>query len=221
MEISEILSHVDHTLLTQTATWAEIRQICDDAVNYKTASVCIPPSYVKRAAEYLAGRLPVCTVIGFPNGYATTAVKVLETKDALQNGAEEIDMVINLGYVKDGRFDLALDEIRQLKAACAGHILKVIVETCLLTEEEKIRMCEVVTESGADFIKTSTGFSTAGATFADVELFSKHVGPNVRIKAAGGIGSLEDAEKFIRLGASRLGTSRIVKIVKNEEAHGY
>lgn len=221
MEISEILSHVDHTLLTQTATWAEIRRICDDAVNYKTASVCIPPSYVKRAAEYLAGRIPVCTVIGFPNGYATTAVKVLETKDALQNGAEEIDMVINLGYVKDGRFDLVLDEIRQLKAASAGHILKVIVETCLLTEEEKIRMCEVVTESGADFIKTSTGFSTAGATFADVELFSKHVGPNVRIKAAGGIGSLEDAEKFIRLGASRLGTSRIVKIIKSEEAHGY
>ncbi len=221
MEISEILSHVDHTLLTQTATWAEIRRICDDGVNYKTASVCIPPSYVKRAAEYLAGRIPVCTVIGFPNGYATTAVKVLETKDALQNGAEEIDMVINLGYVKDGRFDLVLEEIRQLKAVSAGHILKVIVETCLLTEEEKIRMCEVVTESGADFIKTSTGFSTAGATFADVELFSKHVGPNVRIKAAGGIGSLEDAEKFIRLGASRLGTSRIVKIIKSEEAHGY
>lgn len=221
MEIHEILSHVDHTLLTQTATWAEIRQICDDAVKYRTASVCIPPSYVKRAAEYLSGRIPVCTVIGFPNGYATTAVKVLETKDALQNGAAEIDMVVDLGQVKDGRFDLVLDEIRQIKAACGKHILKVIVETCLLTKEEKIRMCEVVTESGADFIKTSTGFSTAGATFEDVELFAQHVGPNVRIKAAGGIGSLEDAERFIKLGASRLGTSRIVKIIKNEEAHGY
>ncbi len=221
MEIREILSHVDHTLLAQTATWEEIRQICDDAVKYKTASVCIPPSYVRRSAGYLAGRVPVCTVIGFPNGYATTAVKTAETKDALQNGAEEIDMVVNLGYVKDGRFDLVLDEIRQIKAACGGHILKVIVETCLLTEQEKIRMCEIVTESGADFIKTSTGFSTAGATFEDVALFAKHVGPNVRIKAAGGIASLEDAEKFIRLGASRLGTSRIVKIIKKEEAHGY
>ena len=221
MEIREILSHVDHTLLTQTATWEEIRQICDDAVKYKTASVCIPPAYVKRAAGYLAGRIPVCTVIGFPNGYATTAVKVAETKDALQNGAEEIDMVINLGYVKDGRFDLVLDEIRQMKAACGGHILKVIVEACLLTGQEKIRMCEVVTESGADFIKTSTGFSAAGATFEDVALFKKHVGPNVRIKAAGGIASLGDAEEFLRLGASRLGTSRIVKIIKKEEAHGY
>lgn len=221
MEIREILSRVDHTLLTQTATWPEIRQICDDAAKYQTASVCIPPSYVGRCAEYLAGRVPVCTVIGFPNGYATTAVKVFETKDALQNGAEEIDMVANLGYVKDGRFDLVLDEIRQIKAACGSHVLKVIIETCLLTEEEKIRMCGVVTESGADFIKTSTGFSTAGATFEDVALFAKHVGPNVRIKAAGGISSLADAEKFISLGAARLGTSRIVKIIKNEEAHGY
>lgn len=221
MEIREILSRVDHTLLTQTATWPEIRQICDDAAKYQTASVCIPPSYVRRCAGYLAGRVPVCTVIGFPNGYATTAVKVFETKDALQNGAEEIDMVANLGYVKEGKFDLVLDEIRQIKAACGSHVLKVIIETCLLTEEEKIRMCEIVTESGADFIKTSTGFSTAGATFEDVALFAKHVGPNVRIKAAGGISSLADAEKFISLGAARLGTSRIVKIIKNEEAHGY
>jgi deoxyribose-phosphate aldolase len=221
MEIREILSRVDHTLLTQTATWPEIRQICDDAAKYQTASVCIPPSYVSRCAEYLAGRVPVCTVIGFPNGYATTAVKIFETKDALQNGAEEIDMVANLGYVKEGRFDLMLDEIRQIKAACGSHVLKVIIETCLLTEEEKIRMCGVVTESGADFIKTSTGFSTAGATFEDVALFAKNVGPNVSIKAAGGISSLADAEKFISLGAARLGTSRIVKIIKNEEAHGY
>lgn len=221
MEIHEILSRVDHTLLTQTATWSEIRQICDDAAKYQTASVCIPPSYVSRCAGYLAGRVPVCTVIGFPNGYATTAVKVFETKDALQNGAEEIDMVANLGYVKEGRFDLVLDEIRRIKETCGSHVLKVIIETCLLTEEEKIRMCGVVTESGADFIKTSTGFSTAGATFEDVALFAKHVGPNVRIKAAGGISSLTDAEKFISLGAARLGTSRIVKIIKNEEARGY
>ena len=221
MEIREILSRVDHTLLTQTATWAEIRQICDDAAKYQTASVCIPPTYVSRCAEYLAGRVPVCTVIGFPNGYATTAAKAFEAKDALQNGAEEIDMVANLGYVKEGRFDLVLDEIKRIKAACGSHILKVIIETCLLTEEEKIRMCGVVTESGADFIKTSTGFSTAGATFEDVALFAKHVGPNVSIKAAGGISSLADAEKFISLGAARLGTSRIVKIIKNEEAHGY
>ena len=221
MEIREILSRVDHTLLTQTATWPEIRQICDDAVKYQTASVCIPPSYVRRCAGYLAGRVPVCTVIGFPNGYATAAVKIFETKDALLNGAEEIDMVANLGYIKDGRFDLVLDEIRQIKAACGSHFLKVIVETCLLTEAEKIRMCEIVTESGADFIKTSTGFSTAGATFEDVALFAAHVGPNVRIKAAGGISSLADAEKFISLGAARLGTSRIVKIIKNAEAHGY
>lgn len=221
MEIREILSRVDHTLLTQTATWPDIRQICDDAAKYQTASVCIPPSYASRCAEYLAGRVPVCTVIGFPNGYAMTDVKVFETKDALQNGAEEIDMVANLGYIKEGRFDLVLDEIRQIKAACGFHVLKVIIETCLLTKAEKIRMCETVTESGADFIKTSTGFSTAGATFEDVALFAAHVGPNVRIKAAGGISSLADAEKFISLGAARLGTSRIVKIIKNEEAHGY
>lgn len=221
MDHQEILSKVDHTLLTQTATWDEIQQICDDAVKYRTASVCIPASYVKRAKEYVGGKMAVCTVIGFPNGYSTTAVKVFEAKDAIQNGADEIDMVINIGYVKDGRYDLQLDEIKQVKAACGTHLLKVIIETCLLTDAEKIKMCEVVTESGADFIKTSTGFSTAGATFDDVALFAAHVGPNVRIKAAGGIKTMDDAEKFVSLGASRLGTSRIIKIIKNEEAHGY
>lgn len=221
MDHQEILSKVDHTLLTQTATWDEIKQICDDAVKYRTASVCIPASYVKRAKEYVGGKMAVCTVIGFPNGYSTTAVKVFEAKDAIQNGADEIDMVMNIGYVKDGLYDLQLDEIKQVKAACGTHLLKVIIETCLLTDAEKIKMCEVVTESGADFIKTSTGFSTAGATFDDVALFAAHVGPNVRIKAAGGIKTMEDAEKFVSLGASRLGTSRIIKIIKNEEAHGY
>lgn len=221
MNHQEILSKVDHTLLTQTATWDEMKQICDDAVKYRTASVCIPASYVKRAKEYVGGKMAVCTVIGFPNGYSTTAVKVFEAKDAIQNGADEIDMVINIGYVKDGLYDLQLDEIKQVKAACGTHLLKVIIETCLLTDAEKIKMCEVVTESGADFIKTSTGFSTAGATFDDVALFAAHVGPNVRIKAAGGIKTMEDAEKFVSLGASRLGTSRIIKIIKNEEAHGY
>lgn len=221
MDYQTILSMVDHTLLTQTATWAEIRQICDDAMQYRTASVCIPASYVKRAKEYMGDRMAVCTVIGFPNGYSTTASKVFETKDAIANGADEIDMVVNIGYIKDGLYDLQLDEIRQIKAACGDRILKVIIETCLLTEEEKIRMCQIVTESGADFIKTSTGFSTAGATFADVELFRKHVGPQVRIKAAGGISSMDDAQHFIELGASRLGTSRIIKLIKNEEAHGY
>jgi len=221
MNHQEILSKVDHTLLTQTATWDEMKQICDDAVKYRTASVCIPASYVKRAKEYVGGKMAVCTVIGFPNGYSTTAVKVFEAKDAIQNGADEIDMVINIGYVKDGLYDLQLDEIKQVKAACGTHLLKVIIETCLLTDAEKIKMCEVVTESGADFIKTSTGFSTAGATFDDVALFAAHVGPNVRIKAAGGIKTMEDAEKFVSLGASRLGTSRIIKIIKNEEANGY
>lgn len=221
MNQKEILEKVDHTLLTQTATWAEIKQICDDAVQYGTASVCIPASYVKRAKEYVGDKMAVCTVIGFPNGYATTAVKVFEAKDAIQNGADEIDMVINLGYVKDGLYDLQLEEIKQVKAACGSRILKVIIETCLLTEEEKIKMCEVVTKSGADFIKTSTGFSTAGATFEDVALFKKHVGPNVKIKAAGGIKTMDDAERFVSLGASRLGTSRIIKLIKNEEAHGY
>lgn len=221
MDHQKILRMVDHTLLTQTATWEEIKQICDDAIQFGTASVCIPASYVKRAKEYVGDRMAVCTVIGFPNGYSTTATKVFEAKDAIANGADEIDMVVNLGYVKDGRFDLLLDEIRQIKGACGSHILKVIVETCLLTEEEKIRMCQIVTESGADFIKTSTGFSSAGATFDDVALFRQYVGPHVRIKAAGGISSLEDAERFIELGATRLGTSRIIKLIKNEEAHGY
>lgn len=221
MDIQKILSAVDHTLLKQDSTWEQIQQICDDAMKYHTASVCIPASYVKRVKDYVGDRMAVYTVIGFPNGYSTTATKVFETKDALANGANEIDMVINIGWVKDGRYEDVLSEIRKMKAACGDHILKVIIETCLLTEEEKIRMCEVVTESGADFIKTSTGFSTAGATFEDVALFRKHVGKNVRIKAAGGISSLEDAEKFMQLGAQRLGTSRIIKIIKQEEAHGY
>lgn len=214
MEIQDILSKVDHTLLAQTATWEEIRQICDDGIRYHTASVCIPASYVERAAQYVQGKTAICTVIGFPNGYDTTAAKVFEAADAVKNGADEIDMVINLGYVKDGMYDKVLDEIGQVKNACDGKILKVIIETCLLTREEKIKMCEIVTESGADFIKTSTGFSSAGATFEDVELFAEHVGKNVRIKAAGGISTLEDAVKFISLGAARLGTSRIVKLAK-------
>lgn len=221
MEYSEILKHVDHTLLLQGATWDEIRQICDDAVTYQTASVCIPPSYVKQASEYLGDRMAVCTVIGFPNGYMTTKAKEFETKDALENGASEIDMVINIGWLKDKKYDLIEEEIRTLKAACGDRILKVIIETCLLTDEEKIKMCEIVTKAGADYIKTSTGFSTAGATFADIELFAKHIGPQVKMKAAGGISSLDDAEKFLKLGADRLGTSRIVKLVKKEEATGY
>lgn len=215
MNIQDILSICDHTLLLQTATWSEIQQICDDAMKYNTASVCIPPCYVKQAADYMQGKIKVCTVIGFPNGNCTTATKVFETKDAVANGADEIDMVINVGWLKAKEYDLVLDEIKQIKAACDGRILKVIIETCLLTEDEKIKMCEIVTESGADYIKTSTGFSTAGATFYDIALFAKHVGPDVKIKAAGGISSIEDAEKFIELGANRLGTSRIVKIVKN------
>lgn len=221
MDQKEILKHVDHTLLLQGATWEEIRQICDDAVKYRTASVCIPPSYVKQASEYLDGKMAVCTVIGFPNGYMTTAAKEFETKDALANGASEIDMVINIGWLKDKKYDLLEEEIRTLKKACGEKILKVIIETCLLTDEEKIRMCEIVTAAGADYIKTSTGFSTAGATFDDIRLFSGHIGPNVKMKAAGGISSMDDAEKFLELGADRLGTSRIVKLVKNEEATGY
>ena len=216
MERNEIYRRVDHTLLAQTATWEEIRGICDDALAYETASVCIPPSYVGRAKEYLGDRMAVCTVIGFPNGYNTTAVKVFETEDAVANGADEIDMVINIGWLKDREYDRLRDEIRQVKAACAGRILKVIIETCLLSEEEKVRMCGIVTEAGADFIKTSTGFSTAGATFDDIRLFAEHVGEGVRMKAAGGIKSFGDAEEFIRLGADRLGTSRIVKIAKKE-----
>lgn len=221
MEIKEILAHVDHTLLTQTAGWDEIRQICDDAIAYGTASVCIPPSYVKQAKEYVQDKMAVCTVIGFPNGYMTTAAKEFETKDALLNGADEIDMVINIGWVKDGKFDAVEEEIRTLKAACGEKILKVIIETCLLTDEEKIALCHAVTNAGADFIKTSTGFSKAGATFEDIKLFSEHIGPGVRMKAAGGISSMEDAEKFLELGADRLGTSRIVKIVKIEASAGY
>lgn len=221
MDHKEMLKHVDHTLLLQTATWDEIRKICDDAVEYSTASVCIPPCYVKEAADYLAGRIPVCTVVGFPNGNMTTAAKAFETKDAIENGAEEIDMVINIGWLKDGRYDLVENEIRTLKEVCGDKILKVIIETCLLTDEEKIKMCELVTKAGADYIKTSTGFSKAGATFADIELFAKHIGPKVKMKAAGGISSLEDAEKFLALGADRLGTSRIVKLIRNEQATGY
>jgi deoxyribose-phosphate aldolase len=216
MDEKQLLNKVDHTLLAQTATWAEIKEICDDAIFYQTASVCIPPSYVKRVKEYVGNRMKVCTVIGFPNGYNTTAVKVFETKDAIVNGADEIDMVINLGDVKDKKFDLVLAEIKALKEACGTKILKVIIETCLLTEEEKIKMCELVTEAKADYIKTSTGFSTAGATFEDVALFKKYVGNDVKIKAAGGIASFDDAEQFVALGASRLGTSRLVKISKEQ-----
>ncbi len=221
MNQKDILAIVDHTLLLQTATWEEIKAICDDGIKYETASVCIPTCYVKQAKDYMNGKCKVCTVIGFPNGNYTTATKVFETKDAVANGADEIDMVINVGMLKAKEYDYVLNEIKAIKEACDGRILKVIIETCLLTDEEKIKMCEIVTTSGADFIKTSTGFSTAGATFADVELFAKHVGPNVKIKAAGGISSMADAEKFIELGASRLGTSRIVKIVKNEQGSGY
>lgn len=221
MDIKEIMSHVDHTLLTQTASWREIQTICDEAIEFKTASVCIPPSYVKQAKEYVGERTAVCTVIGFPNGYMTTAAKEAETRNALENGADEIDMVINIGWVKDGLYDQVEEEIRSLKAVCGERILKVIIETCLLTEEEKIRMCQVVTAAGADYIKTSTGFSKAGATFEDIRLFADHVGPKVKIKAAGGISSLDDAREFLRLGADRLGTSRMIKLAKNEAASGY
>ncbi len=216
MDIKEILNHCDHTLLKQEATWDQIREIADDAIKYNTASICIPPCYIKRAKEYVGDKVKLCTVIGFPNGNMTPATKVFETKDAIANGADEIDMVINIGELKAKNYDYVLDEIRKIKDACDGRILKVIIETCLLTDDEKIKMCELVTEAGADYIKTSTGFSTAGATFEDVELFAAHVGPNVKIKAAGGIGSIADAEKFMALGADRLGTSRIVKIVKGE-----
>ena len=214
MDMKEIVSHVDHTLLSQTATWEEIRKICDDGIAYHTASVCIPPSYVKQAAEYVQGKVTICTVVGFPNGYMTTAAKEFETRDALANGADEIDMVINIGWLKDQKYDRIESEIRRLKSVCGEMILKVIVETCLLTDEEKIKMCEIVTSAGADYIKTSTGFSTAGATFHDIELFSKHVGPHVKMKAAGGISSIEDGKTFLKLGADRLGTSRIIKLVK-------
>ena len=216
-ELKNILSRVDHTLLAQGATWNEIKAICDDGIKYGCASVCIPASYVKQAAGYVDGKIAVCTVIGFPNGYDTTAAKCFEAADAVKNGASEVDMVINIGWVKDGLYDKVLDEIRQIKAACGGKLLKVIIETCLLTDAEKIELCRVVSESGADYIKTSTGFSTGGATFHDVELFAKHVKPGVKIKAAGGIADLNDAKDFIALGADRLGTSRIVKAVKAME----
>lgn len=217
MDTKKILSMVDHTLLLQTSTGEEIRALCDDAIHYGTASVCIPPCFVQQAKEYVGDQMKICTVIGFPNGNHTTATKVFETIDAVNNGADEIDMVINVGMLKAKNYDYVLNEIREIKDACGDKILKVIIETCLLTDEEKIRMCEIVTESGADFIKTSTGFSTGGATFDDIALFAEHVGEKVKIKAAGGISSMEDAEKFIALGASRLGTSRIVKIVKGSE----
>ena len=214
MDRNQIMEKVDHTLLAQTATWEEIERICSQAIKYNTASVCIPPSYVKRAADYLNGKIKVCTVIGFPNGYNTTKVKIAETEDALQNGADEIDMVINLGDVKNSQFHKVKAEIKALKQICGDQVLKVIIETCLLTREEKIKMCQVVSESGADFIKTSTGFSTAGATFEDIRLFKENVAPHVKIKAAGGISSFDDAEKFVELGADRLGTSRLVKILE-------
>lgn len=217
MDRNEILKYVDHTLLTQTATWEEIRQILDDGMKYHTASACIPAAYVKQAAEYTAGRLPVCTVIGFPNGYSTTETKIFEARDAIANGAEEIDMVINIGHVKDRRYQEVEEEIRRIHEACDGKILKVIIETCLLTEEEKIRMCEIVTSAGAEYIKTSTGFSTAGATPEDVALMKAHVGKGVKIKAAGGIASFADAEEMIRRGAERLGTSRLIKIMKQAD----
>ena len=221
MNIEKILSCVDHTLLAQTATWDDIKVICDDGMKYKTASVCIPPSFVKIAKDYIGDEPAVCTVIGFPNGYNTTAVKLAETEDALENGADEIDMVINIGALKSKHYDYILNEIKMLKEACGNKILKVIIETCLLTDEEKIKMCALVTEAGADFIKTSTGFSTGGATVEDIKLFAAHIGKHVRMKAAGGIKSLEDAQAFIDLGCSRLGTSSIVKILKNQEAAGY
>ena len=220
MDISQILSKCDHTLLAQTSTWEEIKAICDDGIKYATASVCIPASFVKQAKEYVGDKLAICTVIGFPNGYATTAAKCFMATDAVDNGADEVDMVINIGWAKEGKWAEITAEIAAIKAACKGKLLKVIIETCLLTDEEKIALCKCVTDAKADYIKTSTGFSTAGATFADVELFAKHIGPDVKIKAAGGISSLEDAEKFIELGASRLGTSRIVKIAKGLKNDG-
>ena len=217
MEISEILAKCDHTLLAPAATWADIQAICDDGMQFKTASVCIPASFVQQAKAYVGNNLAICTVIGFPNGYATTAAKCFMAYDAVTHGADEVDMVVNIGWVKEGKFDAVTEEIRQVKAHCCGKILKVIIETCLLTDAEKIALCKCVTDGGADYIKTSTGFSTAGATFEDVALFAKHIGPKVKIKAAGGISSLEDAKKFIALGADHLGTSRLVKIAKGQE----
>lgn len=221
MEIKEILKYVDHTLLKQESTWEQMKVICDDAMKFSTASVCVPPSFVKQCKDYCGDKMKICTVIGFPNGYNTTAVKVFETEDALKNGADEIDMVINIGWVKDKKFDLIKEEIKAIKNACGDKILKVIIETCLLTDEEKIEMCKIVTEAKADFIKTSTGFSTAGATREDIKLFSENIGENVKMKAAGGIASLIDAEDFLKLDAQRLGTSRIVSIAKSEQGSGY
>lgn len=221
MNIKEILAKADHTQLAQTATWEDIKKLINEAIEYKTASVCIPASYVKRAVEYADDKMVICTVIGFPNGYSSKDTKVFETKEAIENGAKEIDMVININELKNKNYDYVLDEIKQIKKACGDLILKVIIETSLLTEEEKIKMCEIVSESGADYIKTSTGFAKGGATFEDIKLFKEHVAPEVKIKAAGGISSIDDAIKFIELGASRLGTSRLVKLAKNEEAEGY
>ena len=216
MELEEILKKVDHTLLSQTASLEEIKHICDDGIKYDTASVCIPASFVKQVKDYVGDRIKICTVIGFPNGYSTTAVKVFETQDAIDNGADEIDMVINIGWLKDKRYDDITNEIKAIKEACGKKLLKVIIETCLLSDDEKIKMCEIVTAAGADYIKTSTGFSTAGATFDDIKLFKEHVGDQVKIKASGGIKSIDDAIKFIELGADRLGTSRLVKIAKEK-----
>ena len=221
MEIKEILKYVDHTLLKQESTWGQMKVICDDAIKFSTASVCVPPSFVKQCKEYCGEKMKICTVIGFPNGYNTTAVKVFETEDALRNGADEIDMVINIGWAKEKKFQLIKEEIKAVKKACGEKVLKVIIETCLLSEDEKKEMCKIVTEAGADFIKTSTGFSTAGATRDDIELFSENIGENVKMKAAGGIASLADAEDFLKLGAERLGTSRIVSIAKSEQGSGY
>lgn len=221
MDVKNILARCDHTLLKQESTWAQIKEICDDGMKYACASVCIPAGYVKQAAEYVGDELKICTVIGFPNGYSTTTVKVFETEDAIKNGADEIDMVINIGWAKDGRWEDILEEIKAIKSSCAGRILKVIIEACLLTPKEKIKLCEVVSQSGADYIKTSTGFSTGGATREDVALFREHVASHVKIKAAGGITSMQDAEDFVALGADRLGTSRIVKLVKGMDGEGY
>ena len=221
MDKKKILSTVDHTLLSQTATWEDIKRICDEGMKYEVASICIPPSYIREAKNYVGDKLALCTVIGFPNGYMTKATKIYETMDAIANGADEIDMVINLGHVKDKKYDLIEEEISEIKKACGSKILKVIIETCFLTEEEKINMCKVVTNAGADFIKTSTGFGTGGATREDIELFVKHVGPNVKIKAAGGVRDIATAEDFINLGVSRLGTSSIIKIINKEEVTGY
>lgn len=221
MDISKILSHCDHTLLAVDATWEQIKQVCDDGIRFSTASVCIPASYVAKSKEYVGDKLPICTVIGFPNGYSTTAVKAFEAADAVKNGADEIDMVINVGWVKDGKYGDVLNEIKVVKEACDGKVLKVIIETCLLTDDEKKEMCRVVTESGADFIKTSTGFSKGGATREDIALFAENIGPNVRMKSAGGIRSFEDAEDFLALGCDRLGTSAIVKLAKKQTVSGY